>query len=189
MPFTFKKSALADVVIIEPKVFLDGRGFFTERYKASEFVEHGIKTVFTQVNQSRSQKHVLRGLHYQLNPKAQDKLMIVLRGEIFDVVVDIRKGSPTYGRWIGEHLSESNKKMLYVPCGFAHGFCVLSDEAEIMYYCSNEYAPDLERSILWNDPAINIIWPVSQPLLSSKDICGQLMHDADNNFVYEKGAF
>ena len=187
MSFNFKKLIVPDVVLIEPRVYADSRGFFVEVLKASEFQAHGIPSVFVQVNHSKSQKNVLRGLHYQLNPLAQGKLISVVQGEIFDVAVDIRRGSPSYGKWVGEGLSETNRKMLYVPPGFAHGFCVLSDEAQIIYYCSKEYAPDMERTILWNDPAIGIIWPVKNPVMSAKDIDGNLLADTDNNFDFSKG--
>ncbi len=172
--------------MVQPKFFIDGRGFFAEIYKSSEFKANGIEVTFSQVNCSRSQKGVLRGLHYQLNPKAQDKLIFVLKGEIFDVVVDIRKGSPTFGRWVSERPSEENKQMLYIPAGFAHGFCALSDEVEIMYYCSCEYSPELERNIIWNDPDINIIWPIADPLLSPRDLKGKLLREVENNFYYHQ---
>lgn len=188
MPFKFSKMSIPDVVLIEPKVFPDARGFFVELFKASEFHANGVPAAFVQVNHSRSQKNVLRGLHYQLNPKAQAKLVGVVHGEIFDVAVDIRRGSPTYGQWVAERLSETNKRMLFVPEGFAHGFCVLSDEAEITYYCSKEYASNMERSILWNDPAIAVSWPIKEPLLSAKDSGGALLSAADNNFKFLKEA-
>ena len=184
MPFSFSKTDISDVIVVEPKVLPDARGFFAELYKSSDFKKFGIDVSFVQVNQSRSEKNVLRGLHYQLNPKAQAKLVSVTRGEMFDVAVDIRKGSPTFGKWVGERLSETNKHMLYIPEGFAHGFCALSDEVEIMYYCSCEYAAECERAILWNDPAIHVAWPVVEPLLSPKDSGGKLLSQADNNFVF-----
>jgi dTDP-4-dehydrorhamnose 3,5-epimerase len=170
------------VVLIEPRIFSDSRGVFVELFKASEFQANNVPMAFVQVNHSRSLKNVLRGLHYQLNPKAQAKLISVVHGEIFDVVVDIRRGSPTYGQWVAESLSETNKRMLFVPEGFAHGFCVLSEAAEIIYYCSREYAPEAERTILWNDPAIAITWPVKGPLLSVKDAAGAFLSQAENNF-------
>ena len=182
MPFKFSKMNIPDVVLIEPRIFSDSRGFFMELFKASEFQANGLPMAFIQVNHSRSQKNVLRGLHYQLNPKAQAKLISVIHGEIFDVAVDIRRNSPTYGQWVADRLSGANKRMLFIPEGFAHGFCVLSDEAEVIYYCSREYAPDLERSILWNDPTIAISWPVKEPLLSSKDSGGSFLSRAENNF-------
>ena len=182
MPFKFSRMRIPDVVLIEPRIFSDSRGFFVELFKASDFQANNVPTAFVQANHSRSQKNVLRGLHYQLNPKAQAKLISVVDGEIFDVAVDIRRGSPTYGQWVADRLSGTNKKMFFIPEGFAHGFCVLSDAAEVIYYCSREYAPELERTILWNDPAIAIPWPVKEPLLSVKDSAGALLSQAENNF-------
>lgn len=187
MPFKFSRMRIPEVVLVEPTIFSDPRGAFVELFKASEFQANGVFMSFVQVNYSRSQKNVLRGLHYQLNPKAQAKLISVVSGEIFDVAVDIRRGSPTYGQWATDYLSGANKRMLFIPEGFAHGFCVLSDEAQIIYYCSNEYAKDLERTLLWNDPAIAIPWPVKAPLLSVKDAAGALLAQAENNFEYHKG--
>jgi dTDP-4-dehydrorhamnose 3,5-epimerase len=182
MPFKFSKTRIPDVVLIEPRIFSDSRGAFVEVFKASDFQANSLPTVFVQVNHSRSQKNVLRGLHYQLNPKAQAKLIGVVHGEIFDVAVDIRRGSPTYGQWVADRLSSTDKKMFFIPEGFAHGFCVLSERAEIVYSCSREYAPELERTILWNDPALAISWPVKGPLLSVKDAAGVLLSEAENNF-------
>lgn len=184
MPFAFKKTDIPDVVLVEPKIFPDDRGFFAELFKASDFQANGIKEQFVQVNHSRSQKHVLRGLHYQLNPHAQSKLVTVVRGEIFDVAVDIRQGSPSFGHWVGLNLSEDNKRMLYIPCGFAHGFCALSETVEILYYCSTEYAPAAERNIIWNDPDVRVAWPTESPLLSPKDAAGKPLREAENNFVF-----
>ena len=129
-------------------------------------------------------KNVLRGLHYQKNPKAQDKLVIALRGEIFDVAVDIRKDSSTYGKWVGEILSEENHRLLYIPEGFAHGFCVLSEEADVLYKVTHEYSPEDEMGIMWNDPEINITWPIDKPILQEKDSQLPSLKNADNNFVY-----
>ena len=187
MPFKFSRTNVPDIVLIEPRIFSDTRGFFVELFKSSDFQANGVPTNFVQVNNSRSQRNVLRGLHYQMAPKPQAKLISVVYGEIFDVAVDIRRGSPTYGKWAGERLSATNKRMLFIPEGFAHGFCVLSDEAEVIYYCSREYAPDLERSILWNDPTIAIDWPVKEPVLSAKDAGGLVLSKADNNFEFSKG--
>ena len=183
MPFKFLKMSIPEVVLIEPRVFFDSRGFFVELFKASDFQANNIPITFVQVNHSRSQKNVLRGLHYQLNPKAQAKLISVVHGEIYDVAVDIRRGSPTFGHWVAERLSETNKKMLFIPEGFAHGFCVLSDTAEIVYYCSKEYAPESERTILWHDPMVGISWPVKEPVLSPKDAGGSFLALAENNFT------
>ena len=169
MSFTFTHLAIPDVILIEPRVFPDERGFFMESYKYSEFSAFGIKERFVQDNHSHSTKGVLRGLHYQKAPKAQGKLVRVVVGEIFDVGVDIRKGSPTYGKWVGEVLSAENKRMLYIPAGFAHGFCVLSKEAEVLYKTTEEYAPEYDAGIIWNDPKIGIQWPIEHPILSNKD--------------------
>lgn len=182
MPFTFSKMSVPDVILIQPRVFSDPRGSFAELIKASDFRANGVSAAFVQVNYSISRKNVLRGLHYQLKPGAQAKLVSVTRGEIFDAAVDIRRGSPTYGQWTVDRLSGGNKKMLFIPEGFAHGFCILSDEAEVVYYCSEEYDPVLDRNILWNDPAIAIPWPVKAPLLSAKDARGPLLAAAENNF-------
>lgn len=188
MPFTFRRMDIADVCLITPEIFPDSRGFFAEIFKGSDFQAGGIPMAIAQINHSRSGKNVLRGLHYQLDPAAQAKLVSVMRGEIFDVAVDIRQGSPTYGRWVSAMLSEKNRHALYIPEGFAHGFCVMSDAAEIIYYCSREYAPAQERNILWNDPAVNIAWPVKEVVLSGKDLTGKRLAEADNNFVYKGGA-
>jgi dTDP-4-dehydrorhamnose 3,5-epimerase len=184
MPFKFSRTKIPEVLVIEPHVFSDSRGFFVELIKAVDFKEHGIACDFAQISQSSSQKNVVRGLHYQLNPKAQTRLVSVVRGEIFDVAVDIRRGSPTFGQWVSEHLCEGSKKMLFIPEGFAHGFCVLSAQADVFYYCSREYAPQLERNILWNDPAIGITWPIIGPSLSPKDSKAPLLSAAENNFAF-----
>lgn len=170
MPFNFKKLEINEVILIEPKVFGDERGFFMESYQKSDFVTNGIDINFTQDNHSKSTKGVLRGLHYQLALKAQAKLVRCTRGEIFDVAVDIRKDSKTYGKWVGETLSEENKRMLFIPEGFAHGFVVLSDIAELLYKAGNEYSPEHDRGLRWNDPGINIEWGIDfEPLVSEKD--------------------
>ena len=162
------KAPLDGVFIIEPKVFKDARGIFYEVYSAKKYEEHGIPAHFVQDNHSVSEKGVLRGLHYQINP-GQAKLVRVTRGEVFDVVLDIRKESPTYGKWWSLHLSETNKLQLYVPEGFAHGFCVLSESVEFLYKCSNYYSPENERGIMWNDPDLAIEWPIENPIISEKD--------------------
>ncbi len=170
MPFEFKKLSIPDVILVIPKVFDDERGFFLESYKKSEFHKNGITIEFNQDNHSKSTKNVLRGLHYQSAPKAQAKLVRCIAGEIFDVAVDIRKNSPTYGKWVGEKLSAENKHMLFIPEGFAHGFRVLSDKAELIYKASNEYSKEHDRGILWNDPDINVNWGSDfEPVLSDKD--------------------
>ena len=170
MTFEFKKLEIEDVILVSPKVFNDDRGFFLEGYKKSEFIKNGIDVEFNQDNHSKSTKGVLRGLHYQLPPKGQAKLIRCIKGKIFDVAVDIRKNSATFGRWVGEILSEDNKNMLFIPEGFAHGFIVLSSEAELLYKASNEYSKEHDRGILWNDPDINIDWGINyMPVLSDKD--------------------
>jgi len=185
MPFTFTKLSIPDVILVEAKSLPDDRGFFLESFKESSFIKNGINTKFVQDNYSRSIKGVLRGLHYQKNPKAQAKLVTVLRGEIFDVTVDIRKDSPTYGKWISEVLSEQNHKLLYIPEGFAHGYCVLSDEADIFYKANQEYSPEHDSGFIWNDPEINIKWPIDKPIISEKDQKLALLKNADNNFEYQ----
>lgn len=184
MPFTFKKLDIPEVILVEAKAFSDDRGYFMESFKESVFIDNDIDTKFVQDNFSHSIKGVLRGLHYQKNPKAQAKLVTALRGEIFDVAVDIRKNSPTFGKWIGEILSENNHKLLYVPEGFAHGFCVLSNEADVLYKVNQEYSPEHEKGILWNDPDLNISWPIKKPILHEKDILLSILKNADNNFIY-----
>ncbi len=170
MPFEFKRLAIPDVILVIPKVFDDERGFFLESYKKSEFAKNGIDTEFNQDNHSKSTKGVLRGLHYQIAPKAQAKLVRCPNGAIFDVAVDIRKNSPYFGRWVGEKLTAENKHMLYIPEGFAHGFVVLSETAELLYKASNEYSKEHDRGILWNDTDININWGIDfEPILSEKD--------------------
>jgi len=161
------KTPIDGLLTIEPKIFADPRGMFYEVYSESRYEEHGI-SCFVQDNHSISKKGVVRGLHYQVNP-GQNKLVRVTRGEIFDVAVDIRKQSPTYGKWWGLSLSETNNFQLYIPIGFAHGFCVLSESAEVLYKCSDYYSPENERGILWNDPDLAIDWPVKDPILSEKD--------------------
>ena len=182
MPFEFTPLAIPGLLLITPKIFGDARGFFLELYKHSEFVRGGIREHLVQDNYSRSVKGVLRGLHYQKTPKAQGKLVVCLKGNIFDVAVDIRRGSPHYGAWAHAELSEENRHMLYVPPGFAHGFQVLSDSAEVLYKCTDEYSPGDDRGILWSDPDINIAWPLPDPVLSGKDKLLPLLRDADNDF-------
>ena len=167
---------LAGVYIIEPQVFSDARGFFMETYHQKRYTESGIHCNFVQDNLSRSVRGTLRGLHYQLQ-QAQAKLIQVIKGVVFDVVVDIRCGSPSFGQWAGVNLSEENKRQLFVPQGFAHGFCVLSEAAEVVYKCTDFYAPEDEGGILWSDPDIAIDWPVAEPLISAKD--SRLPHLAD----------
>lgn len=184
MPFTFKRLSIPEVILVEAKAFQDERGFFMESFKESAFSSNDINAKFVQDNYSHSIKGVLRGLHYQKNPRAQAKLVMAIRGEIFDVAVDVRKGSPTYGNWIGEILSEQNHKLLYVPEGFAHGFFVLSEQADIVYKVNSEYSPEHEAGILWNDPQLAIKWPHGNPIMIKKDLQLPYLKDADNNFIY-----
>jgi len=163
--------ALPEVLLVEPAVFGDVRGFFMESFSARRYAEVGISGPFVQDNVSRSQRGVLRGLHLQ-HPHAQGKLVSVLEGEVFDVAVDVRVGSPTFGRWVGECLSAENHRQLYVPAGFAHGFVVTSDEALFSYKCTDYYYPQDERSVRWDDPRIGIVWPVEAPTVSAKDQAG-----------------
>ena len=169
MPFKFERLAIPEVLLIEPRVFSDTRGFFMETYKRSEFAAAGINEVFVQENQSSSDRHVLRGLHYQRPPQAQSKLVRVIAGRIFDVAVDLRPDSPTSGRWVGVDLSADDRRMMYIPAWCAHGFCVLSDRAQVVYHTSTEYSPECEAGIMWNDPALGIDWPVTNPLVSDRD--------------------
>lgn len=176
----FKQLTIPDVLLIEPQVFEDDRGFFFESFNQKEFENTlGQKVTFVQDNHSKSERGTLRGLHYQLTPKAQGKLVRVIQGEVFDVAVDIRKTSPTFGQWLGEILSAENKKQLWIPEGFAHGFLTLSDTAEFVYKTTNYYAPELERCIVWNDPNLDINWPLDSVLLktSIKDKQGAAFND------------
>jgi dTDP-4-dehydrorhamnose 3,5-epimerase len=161
-------TGIPGVVIIEPDVHADGRGFFLETYHAERYREHGIAELFVQDNHSRSIEGTLRGLHLQVR-HPQGKLIRVIEGEIFDVAVDVRRGSPTFGRWVGVTLTAHDFKQLYVPPGFAHGFCVVSAIAQVEYKCTDVYDPASEIGVAWNDPALGIAWPVSQPLLSARD--------------------
>ncbi len=180
MSFEFKRLDIEDVMLVKPNVFGDDRGFFLESYKKSEFVSNGITTDFCQDNHSRSVRGVLRGLHYQKAPHAQAKLVRCPKGKIFDVAVDIRKNSKTYGKWVGEILSEENKHMLFIPEGFAHGFVVLSDEAELLYKAGAEYCAEADSGVLWNDPEINIDWGIDfEPILSEKDKKQPLLKDLE----------
>ncbi len=177
----FIKLAIPEVVLLEPKTYSDDRGFFFESFNHSNFekiIEQ--KVSFVQDNQSCSHKGVLRGLHYQLNPKAQGKLVRIISGEVFDVAVDIRKNSPSFGKWVGALLSAKNKKQLWIPAGFAHGFLSLADSSEMLYKTTDYYAPELERSILWSDPEIGIEWPlVSEIKIASKDEAGLTLAQAE----------
>lgn len=180
----FTPTTIPDIIVIEPTVFADERGFFLESYQKQFFSKGGVPFDFVQDNHSKSQQGVLRGLHYQIR-QPQGKLVRVIAGEIFDVAVDIRKSSPTFGKWAGDYLSADNKKMLWVPPGFAHGFYVTSPTAEVLYKATDYYAPQWERTILWNDPTIGIDWPIGDipPVLSPKDAAGKLFKNAE---IYEE---
>lgn len=170
MPFEFKKQKIEDVILVKPTVFGDNRGFFMETYKKSEFAKNGIDIDFVQDNHSKSSRGVLRGLHYQAKPHAQAKLVRCVKGKIYDVAVDLRKTSKTFGQHVKVELSEENSQMLFIPEGFAHGFVVLSDEAEILYKTGREYAPNSDRGVLWSDEDIAIDWGIDfEPILSEKD--------------------
>ena len=174
------KTAIPDVLIFEPKVFGDERGFFFESFNHKLFEEAvGYPVTFVQDNHSKSSKGVLRGLHYQLPPHAQGKLVRCVAGEVFDVAVDIRKSSPTFGKWVGVHLSEENKRQLWIPEGFAHGFMTLSETAEFLYKTTNYYHPQSDRSILWNDKNLSINWPSNETILSKKDEVAVMFYDAE----------
>ena len=182
------ETKLKGVYILEPQVFGDARGWFMESWSQQKLEEAGIQVDFVQDNQSFSaQKGTLRGLHYQLNPKCQAKLLRTTRGAIFDVAVDIRKGSPQYGQWVGVELSAENKKQLFIPRGFAHGFITLTDDVEVQYKADNYYAPECDGNIRWDDPAIGVEWPLQPVILSDKDVRAPLLKErTDLNFIYEK---
>jgi dTDP-4-dehydrorhamnose 3,5-epimerase len=172
-------TAVPGVVVLEPKVFGDARGFFLESWNRRAFAQAGIDADFVQDNHSRSSRNVLRGLHYQLR-QPQGKLVRVVAGEIYDVAVDLRRGSPTFGRWAGVALSAENRRMVWVPAGFAHGFLVLSEAAEVLYKATDYYAPEHERTIAWDDPDLAIAWPLAgAPVLSAKDAAGTRFRDAE----------
>ena len=180
----FSPTAIPEVIRVEPYVFDDTRGFFMETFRADRAASAGISSNFVQDNHSGSLNNILRGLHYQIR-QAQGKLVRAVSGEIFDVAVDLRRSSPTFGLWTGEILSAENKKMLWIPPGFAHGFYVLSDWTEVLYKASEYYSPEWERTLLWNDPTVGICWPIpagAEPILSSKDASGARLADAE---VYE----
>ena len=180
MPFIFKRQKIEDVILIKPKVFEDNRGFFMENYKKSEFEKNGINITLNQENRSKSQKYVLRGLHYQAKPYGQAKLVQCIKGKILDVAVDIRPKSKTFGQYVKVELSEDSKNMLFIPNCFAHGFVVLSDYAELLYKTDNEYSPDSDRGILWSDKDIAIDWGIDfVPVLSKKDKEQPLLKDID----------
>ncbi len=184
MQFNFKKLEIPDLILIESKAFQDDRGFFLENFKESTYSENGINTKFIQDNLSHSVIGVIRGLHFQKNPEAQAKLVSAIKGEIFDVAVDIRNNSPFFGKWVGVTLSEKNHNSLYIPEGFAHGFCVLSQTADVLYKVNKEYSPMNDSGIIWNDPKINISWPIKNPIISKKDSQLSNLKDVDSTFTY-----
>ncbi len=184
MPFKFKKLDIPDVILIEPTFFNDERGVFAETFKLSDFKTAGIKYDFVQDNYSKSKKGVIRGMHYQLDPMAQGKLVRVVHGKIFDAVIDLRKNSPYYCKWVGVILSEENRLMLWVPPGFAHGFLALEDNSEVIYKTTKEYAPGLDRGIIWDDKKIGIKWPIKNPMPSGKDAKLPSFENIENNFEY-----
>lgn len=173
---------LPGLIIIEPKAFKDNRGYFYETFQRKRYEDIGIPP-FVQDNFSHSTRNVLRGLHYQL-PNPQGKLVYVTRGSVWDVAVDIRQHSPTFGQWFGVHLNDENHKQLYIPPGFAHGFCVLSDEAHFHYKCTDYYTPDAEQGIIWNDEKLNITWPVENPILSPKDEIYPCLHELSHEKLF-----
>lgn len=180
------ESNLTGVKLIEPKSFGDARGFFMESYNEELFRSIGIDQKFIQDNHSLSKDAgVLRGLHYQLNPKAQSKLIRVVTGAIYDVVVDIREGSPTFGKWEGYILSEHNKRQLFVPKGFAHGFCTITNDVNVQYKVDEYYSPEHDRGIMWDDPELRIQWPLTEPILSDKDKAHPILNQAELNFQWE----
>lgn len=179
MPFEFIKQTIPELVVIKPRIFNDDRGYFLETYKKSDFVNNGISVDFHQANHSRSQKNVVRALHYQLPPFDQGKLVRVVKGKIWDVAVDVRKNSPTFKKWVAVELDDQSFTMFYIPPGFAHGFAALTDDVHLLYQCTNEYSKDHERGIIWNDPELAINWPVSLPIISEKDALLPLLKDAD----------
>ena len=180
-------SKIPDVLIIEPDVFGDARGFFMETWHAQKYADAGLDVNFVQDNQSRSKQGILRGLHYQLE-QPQGKLVRVSEGSVFDVAVDVRKGSPTFSQWVGIELSGENFKQLYVPAGFAHGFCVLSEYADFLYKCTDFYAPEYEHGIRWDDPAIGVEWPGSNFQVSEKDAQNSLLNDMNDFLPVYKGS-
>ena len=172
-------TGLPGVLLLEPRVFGDHRGFFLETFHAARYAEIGIDAPFVQDNWSRSVRGTLRGLHFQ-EPQAQGKLVQVVHGAVYDVAVDVRRGSPTFGRWVGYELSEENKRQLWIPPGFAHGFCVTSDSSEFLYKTTDYWSPAHERTLLWNDPQLAIPWPLTgEPLLAAKDVSGRLFAEAE----------
>lgn len=185
MAVSIAPTEIPGVLLLESPVFEDSRGFFTEVFNAGDFRAAGFDRTFLQDNLSCSSKGTVRGLHFQIEPHGQGKLVRCLQGSVYDVAVDIREGSPTFGRWVGRTLTRENGRALWVPVGFAHGFLALEDASLVLYKCTTCYAPHADRSILYNDPAIGIEWPVTPSSISDKDARAPLLEDADYNFVYE----
>jgi len=183
MRFTFEALAIPDVVLVRPTRHTDERGFLQESYRESEFAKAGIRARFVQDNLARSTHGVVRGLHYQIPPAAQGKLVSCVSGSVFDVAVDLRAGSPSYGRWVGTTLEADTGHQLWIPPGFAHGYAVLTDVADVAYKVTAEYRPELDRGVLWNDPAIGVEWPVQEPIVSAKDQAQPTLERCDNPFT------
>ncbi|EZQ12031.1 MULTISPECIES: dTDP-4-dehydrorhamnose 3,5-epimerase [Acidianus] len=181
MPFLFKRLAIPEVFLIETKHFSDNRGFFEETYKEKDFKENGIPCNFVQINHSFSVKGVLRGLHFQLKPKPQGKLVTVISGKVLDVAVDLRKGSPTYSKWVSAELTPG--RLLWIPCGFAHGFLAL-EESHVIYLVTRDFDPSLDSGVAWNDEEINVNWPIKEPILSEKDRKLPKLRELNINFEY-----
>ncbi len=186
MPFEFANLEIPDVVLVTPKVFPDNRGYFMESFKASDFEQAGLPAYFLQDNFSFSKKNVIRGLHYQKTPKAQGKLVSVIKGSVWDVAVDIRPESATFKKWVAAELSDQNHFLLYIPPGFAHGFIALTEDVHLLYKCTNEYTTQADAGIRWNDPDISIAWPVKDPIISKKDKELPLFQQAE---LFLKGLF
>jgi dTDP-4-dehydrorhamnose 3,5-epimerase len=184
MPFTFEPTPLEGVVLVASRVFGDDRGYFREGFKASEFAAAGLPTVFTQDNTSRSKRGVVRGLHFQTDPRGQGKLVTVTQGAVLDVAVDVRQGSPTYGQWFGVELTAENALSLWIPVGFAHGFSVLSDHADLVYKCTDEFSGVHDGGIAWNDPDIAVDWRVAEPIISEKDALLLPLSQSEPGFRY-----
>ncbi len=181
MEFQFRSLSIPEVLLVTNGLIKDSRGFFAETFREEPFLQAGIPR-FVQDNHARSDQGVLRGLHYQIRPAGIGKLIRCVRGKLFDVAVDIRRGSPTYGRWVGVELSEADGQSVYIPEGFAHGYCALTQTTEVFYRTSGYYSPEHDRGIRWDDPAIGIVWPISNPILSEKDRKAPFLNKADNNF-------
>jgi dTDP-4-dehydrorhamnose 3,5-epimerase len=179
MSFEFIRKEIGDIILIKPKVFKDERGYFFETYRESDYKDFGIQEKFIQFNHSHSIEGVLRGLHYQLPPSSQGKLIRCVRGQIFDVSVDIRKGSETFGKWVSLILSEQNRYICYIPPGFAHGYFTMSDKADVLYSVTAVYSPESERGIVWNDPTLNISWPDKHVIVSERDRCHPSFEEAE----------